>query len=363
MAHAYRLTSEAVIDHDNAVQMVEKMRDDHSDLGSADSRPGSWDFPLHYGSVSARLEHSRVRIRVFAEDDTNLSYVKMEVAAHAAELLGSTGGIHWSGQADTPQVPAFFREIRVVSSRKLSPHMQRIRFEAHDISRYATGGLHIRLLIPPAGRTPVWPTIGHDGLFVWPTGDDTLTVRIYTIRTIDVEAGTFDVDFVLHPGLDTPAATFAQTARPGDQIGMIGPGGNHIPENGNLLLLGDDTALPAISRILENLAPETHAEVYLEVDSEADILPIASPPTATITWLLRKGRPAGTTGLLSGVLRQIDPSTLPDDLYIWSACEFQDFREIRRIVRKEWRWPKARQLVVSYWRQGLGGEDARHAED
>src|SRR3546814_5807911 len=131
--------------------------------------------------------------------------------------------------------------VRSSDLRRLSPHMQRIRFEARDIPRYATGGLHIRLLIPPAVRNPVWPTIGHDGLLVWPAGDDALTVRIYTIRTIDVEAGTFDVDFVLHPGLDTPAATFTQTARPGDQIGMIGPGGNHIPDNGNLLLLGDDT--------------------------------------------------------------------------------------------------------------------------
>src|SRR3546814_4721070 len=82
--------------------------------------------------------------------------------------------------------------VRSSDLRRLSPHMQRIRFEARDIPRYATGGLHIRLLIPPAVRNPVWPTIGHDGLLVWPAGDDALTVRIYTIRTIDVEAGTFD---------------------------------------------------------------------------------------------------------------------------------------------------------------------------
>src|SRR3546814_16529044 len=121
--------------------------------------------------------------------------------------------------------------VRSSDLRRLSPHMQRIRFEARDIPRYATGGLHIRLLIPPAGRNPVWPTIGHDGLLVWPAGDDALTVRIYTIRTIDVAAGTIDVDFVLHSGLDTPASTFLQTPPPVDTIGTNAPGGNPQPNN------------------------------------------------------------------------------------------------------------------------------------
>src|SRR5690606_36373167 len=148
--------------------------------------------------------------------------------------------------------PAFFREITVVSSSRIAPHLHRVRFAGVDLERFAHGGLHIRLLLPPEGRSPVWPSLGADGLLAWPSGEDALTVRVYTIRAIDAVAGWIDVDFVLHPGSDSPAALFAQNAVAGDVIGMIGPGGGHIPEAENLLLLGDDTALPAIARILEH---------------------------------------------------------------------------------------------------------------
>jgi NADPH-dependent ferric siderophore reductase len=362
MATASSLSSEAVIDHHAAVTMLEKMHHDHSTPRSGRASPGTWDFRLHYGSVSARRQGSRVHIRVFADDDTNLSYVKMEVAARANEMLGSTGGISWSGQDDLPALPVFFRQITVVSSQRISPHMQRIRFRSDNLARYASGGIHIRLLIPPSEREAVWPSIGPDGLVVWPDGEDALTVRIYTIRSIDLEAGTLDVDFVLHPGLDTPAASFAQAASPGQVLGMLGPGGGSVPDCSNLLLLGDDTAIPAISRIIENLPATTTANVFLEVDTEADILPIAAP-NVSVKWCFRNGRLAGTAGLLSEVLKDFDGAALPDDLFVWAGCEFSDFREIRRIVRKDWCLPKDRQLIVAYWRRGLNGGDRTSSDD
>ena len=304
MGNAVALSSETYLDHDRAAFMLDRMRDDHSELGSVTPQSDGWAFPLHYGMVSAVRENRRIRLRVLADDETRLAYVKMEVASHAAEILGSTGGIRWSGQDDIGTVPAFFREITVLSTERITPHLQRIRFAARDLGRYASGGLHIRLLLPPAEREPVWPTIGADGLLVWPGGEDSLTVRVYTIRAIDVQAGVIDVDFVLHPGVVTPAAHFAETATPGQVIGMIGPGGGDVPAATNLLMLADDTALPALSRILESLPETTRATVFLEVDGETDRLALERP-NVTITWLYRTGRPAGTAGLLSAALREI----------------------------------------------------------
>jgi NADPH-dependent ferric siderophore reductase len=181
-------------------------------------------------------------------------------------------------------------------------------------------------------------------------------VRVYTIRAIDVTAGWVDVDFVLHPGGDTPAATFAENAKAGDVIGMIGPGGGGVPEAENLLLLGDDTALPAIGRILDDLAPATRADVFLEVDGPADAIPLAGGDNVRVTWLYRDGRDAGTAGLLSETLRKMNPATLPQDVYVWAGCEFSDFKEIRKILRKEWGLKKDWHLVVAYWRRGISGE-------
>ncbi|MCE3544330.1 siderophore-interacting protein, partial [Escherichia coli] len=98
-----------------------------------------------------------------------------------------------------------------------------------------------------------WPTMGRDGRPVWPEGDDALIARVYTIRTIDIERGEVDIDMVVHPGNDTPGSTWALNAKPGGIVGMTGPGGGSVEDAGRYLLVGDETALPAIGRILETL--------------------------------------------------------------------------------------------------------------
>ena len=265
--------------------------------------------------------------------------------------------MRWQGDGSDAGTPVFFREITVMSSAPISPHMQRLRFAGTDLDRFTHGGLHMRLLLPPRGRRPVWPSVGPDGLLVWPAGEDALTIRVYTIRAIDAASGWFDVDFVLHPGQDTPAAIFAQNARAGDVIGMIGPGGGDAPEAGTLLLVGDDAALPAIGRILEHLPPSSRAEALIEVDGPDDRIALPQGENIDISWFYRHGREAGTAGLLPAALRERSHAALADGLFVWAGCEFTDFRELRKIVRKEWGLPRDRHMVTAYWRRGAQGEN------
>lgn len=351
------LSAETLIEYDGIRAVMDKLREEHSEYEVATGADDRWRFETHYGALTAAVGERSTTIRVYAEDETRLCYMKMAVAGHIAESFGTTRGLVWHGDGVDAGTPPFFREIAVVSSTRISAHMQRLRFTGDNLARFARNGLHVRLLLPPAGSAPRWPVMGSDGLIVWPSGEDALTVRVYTIRAIDPQAGWLDVDFVLHPGLDTPAARFAETARPGDVIGMIGPGGDHVPEAKNLLILGDDAALPAVARILDELAPDARADVFLEVEGPADIQPLPTRDGIRITWLYREGRAPGTAGLLSQVLRGIDPGSLAPDLYLWAGCEFADFREIRKFVRKEWKLPKDRHLVVSYWRRGIAGGD------
>ena len=343
---------------DGAIRSVmDRLRAEHGeteiDTGIADQ----WEFRMHYGSLNATLDDGSVLIRVAAEDETCLSYMKMTVAGHFSEHLGTTNGIRWQGDGSDAGTPVFFREIRVMSATRISPHMQRVRFSGKDLGRFAHGGLHVRLLLPPRGGQPVWPSMGSDGLLVWPSGEDALVVRVYTIRALDAASGWLDVDFVLHPGQDTPAATFAENAQAGDIIGMIGPGGGGAPDAETLLLVGDDTALPAIGRILEELASSTRAEVLIEVDGPQDRMPLAEGGNIAVTWLYRQGVEPGTAALLPAALRARDQAALSDELYVWAACEFADFREIRKIVRKEWGLPRGRHLVTAYWRRGAKSDD------
>jgi NADPH-dependent ferric siderophore reductase len=357
-----QLSAVTRIDYPGIRSVMDKLRAEHSDYEVDTGIDGQWEFRTHYGSLNAMLGERSVLIRVHAEDETCLSYMKMGVAGHLAEHLGTTTGIRWTGDGIDAGVPAFFRELTVISSTRIAAHMQRVRFAAADLARFTHGGLHVRLLLPPKGRPLVWPSLGADGLLVWPSGEDTLVVRVYTIRDVDPVQGWVDIDFVLHAGSDTPAATFAATAQPGDVIGMIGPGGGDVPEAANLLLIGDETALPAIGRILEHLGPASRAEAIIEVDGPADEIALAGGGEVRVTWLHRRGREAGTTGLLAEALRRMDPASLPPDLYVWAGCEFDDFRELRRIVRKEWGFKKDRHLVVAYWRRGVQGESGDEHE-
>ncbi|TPL60071.1 siderophore-interacting protein [Mesorhizobium sp. B2-4-2] len=342
---------------DAAIRSVmDRLRTEHSEFEVETGVADRWELRLYYGSLSAALEGDSMLIRVSAVDETCLSYMKMTVAGHVAQHLGTTSGLRWQGDGSDTGTPIFFREITVVSSTRISPHMQRLRCAGDDLGRFTHGGLHIRLLLPPRGRPPVWPSIGADGLLVWPAGEDALTVRIYTIRAVDPTSGWLDVDFVLHPGHDTPAATFAQNAVAGDVIGMIGPSGGETPTAPTLLLVGDDTALPAIGRILGELRPSTRVEALIEVDGPDDRIALAQGDNIEITWLYRHDRAAGTAGLLAAALRERSHMALADNLYVWAGCEFTDFREIRKIVRKEWGLGRDRHLVTAYWRRDAQAE-------
>ncbi|MBN9217235.1 MAG: siderophore-interacting protein [Mesorhizobium sp.] len=341
---------------------IEHLRAEHGEYEMPANTADQWELHLYYGSLSATLDGDAMLVRVAATDETCLSYMKMTVAGHVAQRLGTASGLRWQGDGRDGGTPVFFREITVVSSAPISPHMQRLRFHGDDLGRFAHGGMHMRLLLPPSGRPAAWPVMGADGLIVWPGGDDALVVRAYTIRAIDVEGGWLDVDFVLHPGQDTPAAAFAQNARAGDVIGMIGPGGGEAPKARSVLLVGDDTALPAIARVLEDLPRSARAQALIEVDSPDDRIALPQAANIGVSWLYRQGREAGTAGLLPKALREQSHMALGEDLYVWAGCEFADFREIRKIVRKEWGLPRDRHMVTAYWRRGVQGENGAGEE-
>lgn len=348
----------AVIEHEAVGVAIERLLNDEDAEVAAWPDNGEMELHFPYGVVRLVLGAGRLLVKATASDETSLAYLKMGIAGRFTSFFGTGAALRWTGDGSGGEVPVFFREVTLISSVRVGPHLQRLRFTGERLERFATGGLHVRLLMPRKGRTPVWPRIGEDGLLVWPQGEDALTVRVYTIRAIDVEAGWIEIDFVLHPGVETPAARFAEQAKRGDVIGMIGPGGGDVPDATNLLLLGDDTALPAIVRILSGLRPGTKVDVVIEVDGPQDVQPLAVAE-GSVRWLFRNGRTPGTAGLLSSHLRHLDPKMLPDDIFVWAGCEFSDFREIRQILRKTWSLPKDRQLVVAYWRRGSAGDEAR----
>ncbi|ALN72873.1 siderophore-interacting protein [Aureimonas sp. AU20] len=306
-----------------------------------------------YGSLARiRFADRGVTIALEGDDAAQHGVAKGIVSYYMQAVFGADcPPLEWTGDgAGMTELP-HFRELRVVSAENISPSMRRVHLAGEKLERFASGGLHVRLLLPPEGREPVWPKAGPAALPIWPEGEDALKTRVYTVRSVDPAAGRLAVDVVLHdpPGV---GCRWSRLVQPGDRVGMLGPGGGDIPPSDWVLVLGDESALPAIARSLEEMPIEARGEVFIEVDGPSDELALQKPDGIRLHWLHRTGRPAGTTTLLVDAARAVTWPGGPN-VFVWAGSEFNSFKDIRRFCRKERGLKRNQHLVVAYWRRGL----------
>lgn len=250
------------------------------------------------------------------------------------------------------------RVLEVLRVERVTAGMRRIVLGGPEIAGFGTGP-NIKLVIPPEGiAEPEWPMEGPDGRAIWPPEASRPVPRTYSVRRFDAARGELSVDFVLH-GHDGPAARFVRRARPGDRVGVGGPGGRTLPEAPCVLLAGDHSGLPSIAAILERLPRAARGLALLEVSDAADEQDLAAPPGVRIAYLHRNGAAPGTTRLLEEAVRAAD---LPPSgrLAAWVATESAAARALRAHLRDE-RGLEPRALVaVGYWKRGMS-EAAYHA--
>ena len=300
------------------------------------------------GKADIRHEGRSLAIELSCKSARALQNVRSVLAEHLFQFAGEdTLELTWSDAPKTDRLPDL-REIRVIGARNISPHMRRVTVACDDAKHFAQGGLHFRLLIPPKGRVPVWPKLRADGRIEWAKDEDALTVRIYTFRGIDLERGEIDIDFVLHEGENMPGAEWAVNAKPGDIAGALGPGGGGVPDATRMILAGDETALPAISRIAAEVPAGTRLRIFLEVDGPAEELPLPSTGTVDLTWMHRDGAPAGTMGLIENAIKD----ALADadaDTFVWAGCERSEAKRIRDFLKTERSHDRQKMSIGAYW--------------
>lgn len=300
------------------------------------------------GKADIRHEGRSLAIELSCKTARALQNVRSVLAEHLFQFAGEDMlELTWSDAPKADRLPDL-REIRVIGARNISPHMRRVTVACDDTKHFAHGGLHFRLLIPPKGRVPVWPKLRADGRIEWAKDEDALTVRIYTFRSIDLERGEIDIDFVLHEGESMPGAEWAANAKPGDIAGALGPGGGGVPEATAMILAGDETALPAISRIAAEVPAGTRLRIFLEVDGPAEELPIASAGTVDLTWMHRNGAPAGTMGLIENAIKD----ALADadaDTFVWAGCERSEAKRIRDFLKSKRAHDRQKMSIGAYW--------------
>tara|TARA_R110000751_G_scaffold4167_3_gene19426 strand:- start:1553 stop:2296 length:744 start_codon:yes stop_codon:yes gene_type:complete len=229
------------------------------------------------------------------------------------------------------------RLLQVIRSAKITPNMLRITLGGEGMHAFPTeqDGAYIKLMFPPKG----------EGKGI---------VRTYTVR--HQRDGEMDVDFVLHED-GGPAATWAEQAQTGDKVLIGGPGPKKLMNPGGdwFLMVGDMTALPAISVNLEQLPNNARGYAVLEVISEADIQPLTAPANIELIWVVNPHPGENSEQLVEQVRTLVWPEGKPN---VWTACEFSSMRALRRYFREERQVDKADLYASSYWK--LGSNEDQH---
>jgi NADPH-dependent ferric siderophore reductase len=178
-----------------------------------------------------------------------------------------------------------------------------------------------------------------------------------------------DIDFVLHgdggdAGHAGPAAAWAAAAAPGERLGMLGPQNTRLREpdaHDWKLVVGDESALPAIGALLESLGAHERALVFVEVQDAAEEQELASPGQVDVRWLHRGGVAAGASRVLVDAVRAAD---LPDGpVFAWLAGEASNVRELRRHLVGEHGIARRAVSFTGYWRLHRTQDDAPSEEE
>ncbi len=243
------------------------------------------------------------------------------------------------------------RLLTVASVTDVTPHMRRIRLSGPELEGFASPNHadHIKLFFPADGQPLPRPERRPDGI-VWPEGTARPLMRDYTPRYFDTIERWLDIDFVLHG--DGPASTWAANAKVGDEIMIGGPRGSlRVPEAFDwYLLVGDETALPAIGRRIEELPADKPVIAVIEVPEAADEQRFDTRSQVQIHWVHRDGREAGAQNLL---LPAVERLSLPSGLgYAFVAGEAQMSKSLRQhLVARGMRDEYVR--APGYWTRGV----------
>ncbi|MFC6885984.1 MULTISPECIES: siderophore-interacting protein [Actinomadura] len=265
-----------------------------------------------------------------------------------------------SAQNEAPVRLPGLRVLTVLRAERITPLMRRITLGGPELEGFGTGP-NIKILVPPPGDPdPQWPVLGPDGRKVWPPAGRRPVMRTYTARRYDPDAGELDVDFVLH-GDHGPASRWAAAARPGDVLGVAGPGGREIGRADRYLVAGDHTALPAIAKIVEGLPDDARGHVLVEVPGPDEAQDLKPPPGVELTWLFRRGAEAGTTTLLCDAVLDVPWPDGGESVFAWIAGESSAVRAIRTYVRDDRGLHRRGFLAIGYWKHGMT-ETAYHDE-
>ena len=139
----------------------------------------------------------------------------------------------------------------------------------------------------------------------------------YTVADYRPEVGEIDIDFVIHRGadgrLEGGAAIWACAAQTGDELAFLDQGiiFDRPDDASEVMIVADESGLPAVAGILRSLPHDTVGRVIQEVPTALDRRDLPRPAGVDISWIVRND-PRAVAGVKSlAALKQypaLDPN-------------------------------------------------------
>lgn len=234
----------------------------------------------------------------------------------------------------------------------LTPHMVRVVVGGDGLRGIECGAYadhYVKVLFPPPGvaypepfdMAAIRETLPRDS---WPV------VRTYTVRRWLPDLPELWIDFVVH-GDQGVAGPWAASAKPGDVVRFMGPGGAYTPDLDAdwHLLAGDESTVPAIAATLAGMPAGTAVKAYIEVADADEEQKLETAADAEIVWLHRGDRPVGEA--LVAAVRGVE---FPGGrLHAFVHGEAGFVKELRGYLRRERGVPLEQLSISGYWRRGM----------
>lgn len=255
-------------------------------------------------------------------------------------------------QVERVRYPVVVRTLSVSQIKRLSPNYVRIRLTGTDLKGFVSAGFddHIKLFFAEKGNEFVKPSVGEGGVS-FPEGSVKPAARDYTPHYYNAEQGYLEVDFVLHE--EGPAGRWAKGAQEGDELTIAGPRGSMvIPKAYDWhLLVGDETAFPAISRRLTELPESVIPLVILELMEPELVHYLPHHPLANTQVVTRSPH----AQLLLQALAELQ---LPNGVgYAWAAAESSVVKMVREVLTQTHGLSPDQVKASSYWRSDKANFD------
>jgi NADPH-dependent ferric siderophore reductase len=249
--------------------------------------------------------------------------------------------------------PPRFRRTAVQRVRRVSPRLVGVTLMGDELAGFTVElpAASVRLLLPPPGTTELVIPEWNGNEFLLPDGSRP-TIRTFTPRRVAADPPALDVEVVLHGG--GAASAWAERAAAGAVVAVSGPGRGYAVDRDapRFLLAGDETAIPAISQLLEALPAETPVDVHIEVAQPDARLVLPSHPHANVAWHdLAAGAAPG-----DALVTAIRDAHIAAEARVWVAGEAAGVQRVRRHLFAERGLPRAQASVRGYWKRGRAGD-------